>query len=196
MNTNACAFTGHRPTKFSFGYDEKNEKCIRLKMVMAQQISALIKGSVSTFYTGMALGVDQWAAEIILDLKRQHPHIKLIAVLPCEAQADKWSSTQRDRYFDGLLPRCDDVITLQGKYTPDCMHKRNRYMVDRSNHLLAVYDGDGRGGTAYTVRYAQGKGREILVIHPDTLEVVSGVDLEVVKQQKQLRILPKKQGHI
>jgi uncharacterized phage-like protein YoqJ len=71
VNTNACVFTGHRPTRFSFGYDEKNEKCIRLKLVMAQQIRALIKSGVSTFYTGMALGVDQWAAEIVLDLKVQ-----------------------------------------------------------------------------------------------------------------------------
>jgi uncharacterized phage-like protein YoqJ len=196
VNTNACAFTGHRPTRFSFGYDEKNEKCIQLKRVMAQQINALIRSGISIFYTGMALGVDQWAAEIVLGLKHQHPHIKLIAVLPCETQADKWSPMQRDRYFDGLLPRCDDVITLQGKYTPDCMHKRNRYMVDRANHLLAVYDGGGKGGTAYTVRYAQGKGRDILVIHPDTLEVVSGADFEALGRQRHVRILPKNQEHI
>jgi uncharacterized phage-like protein YoqJ len=112
-------------------------------------------------------------------------------VLPCETQADKWSSTQRDRYFDGLLPRCDDVITLQGKYTPDCMHKRNRYIVDRANHLLAVYDGSGKGGTAYTVHYAQRKNRQILTIHPETLEVASEADFEGLKEQRQFLILPK-----
>jgi hypothetical protein len=92
---------------------------------------------------------------------------------------------------DGLLPRCDDVITLQGKYTPDCMHKRNRYMVDRANHLLAVYDGSGKGGTAYTVHYAQRKRRQILTIHPETLGVASGADFEGLKEQRQISVFPK-----
>ena len=42
MRNVACAFTGHRPMKFSFGYDEEDERCIRLKLVMAQQIASLL----------------------------------------------------------------------------------------------------------------------------------------------------------
>ncbi len=91
----ACAITGHRPMKFSFGYDEEDERCLRLKGVMLRQVSALIQRQVSVFYTGMAQGVDQWGAEIVLAMKRQYPHIRLTAVLPCETQANKWSVEQR-----------------------------------------------------------------------------------------------------
>ncbi len=188
----ACAFTGHRPKRFSFGYDEEDEKCVRLKLVMAQQIMKLIKGGVSLFYTGMAQGVDQYGAEIVLGMKRQYPHVQLIAVLPCETQANKWSPMQRERYFNTLAV-CDDVITLRARYSPQCMHERNRYMVDHAEYLLAVYDGDGKGGTAYTVRYAREKEREIITIHSDTLAVVSGVDFEALERRKQFRILPPKQ---
>ena len=192
MHAVACAFTGHRPVKFSFGYNEGDEKCNGLKLVMTQQIRLLIKSGVSLFYTGMALGVDQWGAEIILDMKRQFPHIQLVAVLPCEEQANKWSSEHRERYFN-TLPECDDVITLNSRFTPECMLERNRYMVDHAEYLLAVYDGGGRGGTAYTVRYARERKREIIAIHPDSLEVVSAVDWEALERRKQLRILPGKQ---
>ena len=92
------------------------------------------------FLTGMAQGVDQWAAEIVLAMKRSYPHIQLIAVLPCETQANKWSQEQRERYFNTLAV-CDDVITLNARYTPQCMLERNRYMVDHAGYLLAVYDG-------------------------------------------------------
>lgn len=189
-----CAFTGHRPVRFSFGYDEEDEKCIRLKLTLAAQISRLIESGVSTFYTGMALGTDQWCAEIVLDMKREYPNVRLIAVLPCETQASKWSPEQRERYFNTLAD-CDDVITLNTRYTPDCMLERNRYVVDHAAYLLAVYDGGNKGGTAYTVRYAREKKREIIVIRPDTLEVISAVDFEALERRKQIRILPKNENN-
>lgn len=188
-NKIACAFTGHRPERFSFGYDNEDEKCIRLKLLMANEIAKLIEKGVFLFYTGMAQGVDQYGAEIILDMKRQYPHIHLIAVLPCETQANRWLPAQRERYFN-ILADCNDVITLRAHYTPHCMLERNRYMVDHAEYLLAVYDGGHEGGTAYTVHYARKKQREIIVIHPDSLKVFSDVSLEALEQRMQLRILP------
>lgn len=188
----ACAFTGHRPERFSFGYDNEDEKCIRLKLIMANEIAKLIEKGVFLFYTGMAQGVDQYGAEIILDMKRQYPHIQLIAVLPCETQANKWPPAQRERYFN-ILAVCNDVITLRAHYTPKCMLERNRYMVDQAEYLLAVYDGGNEGGTAYTVHYARKKQRKISVIHPDSLEVLSGASFDALEQRKQLRILPGRQ---
>lgn len=192
MKMVACAFTGHRPMRFSFGYDEEDERCLKLKLEMAQQVESLIQRGVSLFYSGMALGVDQWGAEIVLDLKRSYPSIQLVAALPCETQADKWSLAQRERYFN-TLPECDEVITLNAHYTSECMQERNRYMVDHAEYLLAVYDGGGKGGTAYTVHYAQERKREIIAIHPDTLEIVSPVNLEALERRNQLRVLPGKQ---
>ncbi len=58
-----CAFTGHRPSSFSFGYDEENANCQTLKLLMASQTMLLIENGATTFFTGMALGVDTWGAE-------------------------------------------------------------------------------------------------------------------------------------
>jgi len=166
----SCAFTGHRPTRFSFGFDEGDERCEKIKALMREHIEVLIAGGVTWFYTGMALGVDQWAAEIVLALKKTHPKLKLVAVRPCETQADGWSEEQYERHFD-TLALCDDVFTMQSRYSQGVMHKRNRFLVDHAKYLLAVYDGGADGGTAYTVQYAKEQGRSVTVIHPDTLEV-------------------------
>ena len=169
LNT-ACAFTGHRPARFSFGFDESDERCVKVKAAIKEQITALMDGGVTGFYTGMALGVDQWAASIVLEIKKEHPGIRLYAALPCETQANDWSVAQRERYF-GTLEQCDEVVTLHTRYTRSCMFERNRYLVDHAGHLLAVYDGGKNGGTAYTVRYGEQQGRRIVIIHPDTLAV-------------------------
>ena len=71
-----CAFTGHRPQSLPFGFDESDKRCTSLKSVMRDQIVALIENEgVTHFITGMALGVDMYAAEIVLDLKSKYPHI-------------------------------------------------------------------------------------------------------------------------
>ena len=174
MNSKSCAFTGHRPARFSFGYNEKDEKCLKIKALMSERVRALIAGGVTDFYSGMALGVDQWAAEIVLEMKKTNPNFRLIAVRPCETQADSWSVEQRERHFN-TLALCDDVVTLQARYTRSCMFERNRYLIDHAGYLLAVYDGGSDGGTAYSVNYAKQQGRKIIVIHPDTLEISSWV---------------------
>ena len=162
----SCAFTGHRPKRFSFGYDENTAAFIQLQNVLSETIEQFIRTGITKFYTGMALGVDTWAAMAVLEKRKVYPHVQLVAVLPCETQADRWSTAQRERYFDFILPECDDVITLQTGYTPSCMQERNKYLVDHSDYLLAVYDGGDSFSTAYTVQYAKAKTRTIALIKP------------------------------
>lgn len=120
---------------------------------MRDQIVALIENEgVTHFITGMALGVDMYAAEIVLDLKSKYPHITLESAIPCETQAIKWSVASRERYYN-IAAKCDKETMLQREYTPDCMDKRNRYMVDHADYILAVWNGCP-SGTGNTVRYA------------------------------------------
>lgn len=51
----ACAFTGHRPTRFSFKYDEEHPDSLKLKAVLAKQIGFLHQQGVTDFYTGCGL---------------------------------------------------------------------------------------------------------------------------------------------
>ena len=51
------------------------------------------------------------------------------------------------------------------------MLERNRFLIDHSTILLTVDNGERRGGTAATMRYAQKMGREIIVIDPSTLRI-------------------------
>ena len=86
MKTTTCAFTGHRPKSFPWGYDESAPDCVLLKEVLAAQISALAERGITDFLSGMAQGVDLWCAQIVLDLKKKYPSLKLHAILPCEEQ--------------------------------------------------------------------------------------------------------------
>lgn len=138
--------------------------CVQLKERLTKQIKKLIEDGADEFYSGMALGVDMWAAEIVLELKQEYSKLKLTAVIPCPEQADRWSEEHKARY-QSILDRCDKTITTSPSYTRGCMHKRNRALVDLCDVLIAVFDGT-KGGTMQTVNYAKSKKRKIEIITP------------------------------
>ncbi|MEY8404836.1 SLOG family protein [Oscillospiraceae bacterium 44-34] len=166
MIERCCAFTGHRPKKFPWGYNEADTRCLALKKVLAAEIAKLVKAGYTDFLSGMAEGADTWAALTVLALKQENPALKLHCVLPCEGQADGWPASARERYFS-ILEQADEVVYVSREYSEDCMLKRNRYLVDHTACLLAVYNGEWRGGTAMTVRYAKKLGREVSILNPN-----------------------------
>lgn len=157
------SFTGYRPEKLPF-FGEDDPMCVDLKQRLSEQIAKLIDDGADEFYTGMALGVDTWAAEAVLEQKKLRPSIKLIAVVPCPEQADRWSAADKARY-KAILEQCDKIMTISPHYVKNCMLKRNRALVELCDLLVAVYDGK-KGGTQYTVNFAKSSGKNIVLIEP------------------------------
>lgn len=161
-----CAFTGYRPEKFPFGDNEAEPRCEQLKQKLFCEILRMTREGVSVFMSGMARGVDLWAAEAVLQIQNVKPSqkIELWAIVPYDRQPLAWSAKERARY-QRILERAAHVEYISHDYYNGCLQKRNRYMVDHATHLLAVYDGQP-GGTASTIRYARKKGLEITIIEP------------------------------
>ena len=155
------SFTGHRPEKLPF-FGEDDPLCAELKERIFKEISALADDGATEFYSGMARGVDTWCAEAVLRLKSERQGIRLIAVIPSPEQDIKWNAAQKQRRRR-ILEQCDKQIIISPQYTKDCMHKRDRAIVDLCDVLLAVYDGK-EGGTKYTVEYAKTKGRKTIIL--------------------------------
>ena len=173
MIETACAFTGHRPKSFPWKYNEAAPDCVLLKEVLAKQIEALADRGMTDFLSGMAQGVDLWCAQIVLDLRKKNPALKLHAILPCEGQESKWTVSAQEHYHS-ILKQANEVIYVGQEYSQDCMLKRNRYLVDHSSILLAVYNGAWRSGTGATVRYARQLGRNIYILNPITRKMIYG----------------------
>ena len=148
----AC-FSGHRKLP---------KDCTELKANLEKTIVELIERGVIFFGNGGAVGFDAFAATTVLKLKEKYPHIRLVMVLPCppEEQSLKWSEEQKRRYFE-ILDQSDKIRVLSPRYTSGCMLNRNRHLVDNSAYLIC-YLREQRGGTFYTVKYAEQRGLKIL----------------------------------
>ncbi len=145
------AFTGHRV--ITEPIDEK-----QLEAAIKEQIER----GADVFLCGMAMGFDLIAAEAVLKIKQEKPEIKLIACVPCPKQNEKFTKAEKGKY-ERIIAQCDEVRVLSDHYFDGCMHVRNRYMVDNSGVIIA-YKRTNRGGTVYTLKYANERGRIIIFI--------------------------------
>lgn len=154
MREQTCCFTGHRyiPAEALPG----------LSLALEQTLHLLIAEGIQYFDAGGALGFDTLAAETVLRLRTQYPHIQLILILPCQNQTSKWKSADVARY-DAIKAQADKVVYTGEWYTPGCMHRRNRHMVDDSGVCVA-YCTRSTGGSAYTVNYAKRQGLRIIML--------------------------------
>jgi len=153
MNKNYCSFTGHR----NIPYDERQKVYESLRQVILQ----LIDEGYKVFCCGGALGFDTLAAQVVLELKKEHD-ILLSLVLPCKNQEKYWSLKDKEIY-DSIFKQADMITYTSEEYTNGCMHKRNRKLVDDAAVCIAYYRG-ASGGTAYTIKYAMGKGVRVIYL--------------------------------
>ena len=140
-----CCFTGHRPEKL-----HQSERVI-IKQLQSEIKEAVGKG-YTTFITGMAKGVDIWAAEIVIKLRRKDPRIKLICALPYPDFGQHWKDGWSERFND-IMSQADFVKVVCNEFSYNSYQLRNKWMVDHSSYLIAVFNGES-GGTKNTLDYA------------------------------------------
>lgn len=154
-----CCFTGHR----QLPSEEQAEIANKLERVIA----VLYQKGIRYYGAGGALGFDALAAQTVLNLRESYPGMKLILVLPCLTQTRGWRSEDVAEY-ERIKELADKIVYTSQQYTRNCMHKRNRHLVDHSGVCICYLTKDS-GGTAYTVKYARKQGLNVFNIATNTL---------------------------
>lgn len=147
------AAAGHRPNKLGEEYDGIGP--------VSDGIRAWMHGIIERYrpegvISGMALGVDTLWAEVAL-----HDKIKVTAAIPCRNQTARWPSESVNRYARILAnPLVTPILISSEDYTDGCMQRRNEWMVDHADLLIAVYN-FSRGGTSNALAYARKVGKPV-----------------------------------
>ena len=146
LRQHRCCFTGHRPEKLHMTEDAT-------RSALDREIRAAISDGFQTFISGMARGVDIWAAEIVLRLRDEGSPIHLIAACPYPGFESSWSPEWQARYR-AVLRSADLVRYISPVYDRGCFQRRNEWMIDHSYRVIAVFNGEA-GGTKNTIEYAE-----------------------------------------
>lgn len=142
----SCALSGHRELNKDF--DERNLK---------ETLLSLLEEGVEVFYNGLAVGFDLLSAELLCSLKNEYPTLKIIGCVPYYGQEKYYPQKDKQRYLS-LIKQLDEVIVLADSYYRGCLLRRNEYMCQHADMLLA-YCKKKTGGTAYTLKYCKKLGK-------------------------------------
>lgn len=145
------AGTGHRPERC------EDEGIVRLKARVQ-----LTYKPVDVFITGMAAGLDLWAAD-----EARLRGIEVWAARPWAGHEPRKEDVELYAQIIAYASRVIDVdpsATYQG---PWVYQKRNEWMVDNATHVMAYWDGKEKGGTYNCIQYAKRLNRPIRNIYHD-----------------------------
>lgn len=146
-----CSFTGHRQIP---------DKHMRpLTDLIARAINYAYEEGCRNFYTGGAIGFDTLCAREVIRFRLLHRDARLILVLPCKNQAQKWNERQIASY-EYTLSEADEIIYTSEGYDAACMKRRNRYLAEIGDMMIA-YLGKDRSGAYQTVQMAKRLGKRV-----------------------------------
>lgn len=145
----AC-FTGHQNEELP-----KGEALEQLRIQLSGEIEKAIQEGYDTFLFGGNCGWDLMAAREIIKKKTlidfNNPrHIRLVAVIPYEEQAAKYSLVDHELYYN-IMSKCDEVITLNTRYNSHCYAQRDQYMAEHSSRVICYWNRQVLDGMAPTV---------------------------------------------
>ena len=150
MKKKTCCVTGHR--------DLPQNQINYVKAALLREIEKSVADGFTCFMSGVAEGVDQYFVEIVMEKQKDNPELELIAVLPYQKRLENLK--EKGHTYE-MLEACRDVVVIQEEYQPSVYSHRNRYMVEHSDRVIAVYDGREQGGTVRTIRFAHQMKKEL-----------------------------------
>ena len=144
-------FAGHRYQWYNIG----------VKDPLRQTIENLLNKNYTTFYCGDKGYFDELVAEILIELKKKNPQIKIYKILAdYHHENEKW---ELPSCYEGSIYPDLETCHFKAKIT-----KRNQWIVDNIDILVCHIRETYRSGAAKMVKYAQKVNKPIIYLSPKT----------------------------
>ena len=166
-----CTVIAEAPSYFPWGFDEEDERCVKLKLLILSRLSHLQAKGETRCFIPIDAGFGLYAAELAASLTVAGEGPQLFCLIPCEEQAVKWSPELRNRYY-AVLEKCTEPISVSVERTPTCELDAMLEAIDRADLVIAVGAREQAQDRNYAaaLRYAERIGRDIQSLVPPKLE--------------------------
>lgn len=174
--------TGYKPHELGI-FDEKHIGIKYIKKVLEKRIIGYIETGLEWVLISGQLGVELWCAEVVLDLKKQYPQLKLAVLTPFYNQEERWNDLRKEQYRL-VLNKADYVesITKRPYENPSQLKLKNQFLVEKSDGILVIYDEEKHGSPSYYLTYAKvrsdNSNYEIHYIYPEEIELAYQDDIQ------------------
>jgi len=175
--------TGYKPFELGI-FDQKHLGIGFIKKAIENQLLLLVEEGLEWVIISGQLGVELWAAEVVLEMQELYPDLKLAVITPFLDQQEKWNETNKEIY-EFILSQADytNSITNKKYESPEQFKLKNKFLINKSDALLIVYDDEKDGSPKYI--YEEAKKESMKSTYQ--IITINSYDLQVVVEEEQAK---------
>lgn len=112
-----------------------------LKQFISQKLSHYIDEGLEWVLIQGQIGIELWAAECVIELKREYPDLKLVIITPFLDHFSKWNEHNQLQY-QTIVEHCDyqNSIYQQPYDGPYQFQQADQFMLDHTDLTILIYD--------------------------------------------------------
>lgn len=133
-------------------FRDNDPKVTVIKMALTQALKEQIEQGIDWIITGPQLGVEQWATQCVLDLKKDYPEIKVAIMAPFAEFGNQWNDDNKAQLAQ-LLEKVDfsDQVSDAKYRSPMQLKNYQNFMLTHTDEALFVFDPEFPGKSKFEV---------------------------------------------
>lgn len=153
--------TGYKASELGI-YSLKHAGIPIIKEAIRRRLTALLDEGLEWVVVSGQWGVELWAAEAALELKRSSGQLRLAVITPFVEQDEQWSEEKQTVYRQALQ-RADYVNSVSNsKYAgPWQFRAKDGFLLRNTDGLLLLYDEDKEGSPKFIREQAEQYARSV-----------------------------------
>jgi uncharacterized phage-like protein YoqJ len=178
---NRVLITGYKATELGI-FSQKHPGIEIIKKAIKKQIIALLDEGLEWIIVSGQWGVEIWAAEAVLEMKKEYKNLRLAIITPFLEQEEKWNE-EKKKLYNRILTHADYVNSVtKSKYEgPWQFKEKNKFLLRNSDGMILIYDEENEGSPKYMK--AQAEQQALTKNYP--LYQINGSDLQSITDDEQ-----------
>ena len=169
--------TGYRAHELGI-FNDKHPGIAVIKKALYDQLYQLCDAGLEWIVISGQLGVESWAAETVLELKKEFPNVKYSVITPFLEQEKNWNEQKQTQYIQ-IINNADFVtsVTKRPYEAPWQFIEKDKFIINNTDGMLLIYDEDNEGSPKYILKlvekYMEQNDYELIRINAYDLQVVA-----------------------
>ena len=169
--------TGYKPHELGI-FNDNHLGIPIIKKALEENLRRLIDEGLEWVIVSGQQGVETWAAEVVLDLKKEFPSLKYAVITPFLEQEKNWKEEKQAKYHS-IVGKADFVtaVTKKPYEAPWQFIEKDKFNIMNTDGILLLFDEENDGSPKYIKRlaekYAENHDYEILLITAYDLQVIA-----------------------
>jgi uncharacterized phage-like protein YoqJ len=180
---NRVLITGYKATELGI-FSLKHPGIEIIKKAIKKQIIALLDEGLEWIIISGQWGVEIWAAEAVLELKKDFKNLRLAVITPFLEQEENWNE-ERKKLYNNILTHADYVNSVtKSKYNgPWQFKEKNKFLLRNSDGMILIYDEENDGSP----KYIKAQAEKQALLHNYPLYIINAYDLQNIAEEEQHR---------